>query len=89
MKISLVLAVALVFSSSLVSAQGCYADVVASGSNLNFNFATKTSYKFIQNTNTDPITLPGNRVRRIHQLHQLIIKTGAQTCPDLIQSHHL
>ncbi len=33
----------------------CYADIASP----NFYFATKTSYKFIKNTNIDLITLPG------------------------------
>lgn len=60
MTISPVLAVAFVIALPVVSAQKCYADdVVAGGSNVNFNCASKTSYKLIQNTDTDPITLPG------------------------------
>ena len=38
-----------------VRGQSCYADIASP----NFYFATKTSYKFIKNTNTDLITLPG------------------------------
>ena len=56
----MVLRVALVaLLSVVVSVSGqvnsCYADIA----NPNFYFATKTSYKFIKNTNTDEIKLPG------------------------------
>ena len=39
----------------------CYADIASP----NFYFATKTSYKFIKNTNTDEIKLPGNNSSEI------------------------
>lgn len=35
----------------------CYADIAAP----NLYFGPKTSYKFIKNTNTDQITLPGKQ----------------------------
>ena len=53
MKVVLVAILLVVVSD--VKGQSCYADIASP----NFYFATKTSYKFIKNTNTDLITLPG------------------------------
>jgi hypothetical protein len=51
----MVLRVALVALLSVVvsAVNSCYADIASP----NFYFATKTSYKFIKNTNTDEIPL--------------------------------
>lgn len=51
-KVAVVAVLAIVCVSAETS---CYADIA----NPNLYFATKTSYKFIKNTNTDEITLPG------------------------------
>lgn len=45
----------LAISASVGQESYCYADIAEP----NLYFATKTSYKFIKNTNTDLITLPG------------------------------
>lgn len=52
-KVAVVVLLSIVFVSGETS---CYANIA----NPNFYFATKTSYKFIKNTNIDQITLPGN-----------------------------
>ncbi len=63
MKVAIAVTTALILSVvASVTGQSCYADIA----NPNFYFATKTSYKFIKNTNTDFITLPGTSPKYIY-----------------------